>query len=396
VDENNQFYSSLEGILYDKAMKILLQCPLSKEGSVTIPSSVTTIDHGAFMRCSKLTTITIPSSVTTIRGKAFYGCGVTSIVIPPSVDSIAAMTFMNCTSLTSITIPSSVTAIGASAFCNCNRLPSIVIPSSVTSIGNFAFDNCESLKAVTIPSSVTSIGVELFNDCTASITVDSDNPVYSSLNNVIYNKDKTTLVQCPNTKTGKFTIPSSVTTIKDYAFWGCRWLTGIYIPSSVKSINNGAFAYSSYLTSITAANPVPVNITSTDHNFVPVFHDINKAICTLYVPAGSKSAYQAAEEWKDFINIVEDPKLPTLSKASGNEKQFTVFPNPTTGKVKLGLDQAPEKGTFLSVYDMTGKLILQQPIEREEQWIDLKGNPTGVYFISINTKNYHVQKIILK
>lgn len=393
VDENNQFYSSLEGVLYDKNKTILLQCPLSKEGSVTIPSSVTTIDHGAFMWCSKLSTVTIPSSVTTIRGKAFYGCGVTSIVIPSSVDSIAAMTFMNCTSLTSITIPSSVTAIGASAFCNCNRLPSIVIPSSVTSIGNFAFDNCESLTKIFIPSSVISIGSAAFSGCTALIEIDTNNPVYSSLNSVIYNKDKTTLIQCPTTKSGKFVIPSSVTSIESGAFWECRHLTSISIPSSVISIKNGAFSSSCYsLTSIIAANPIPIDLTSS----VNIFANINKSTCTLFVPVGSKSAYQAANEWKDFINIVEDPKLPTTLDATYNEKQFTVFPNPTTGKIKVSIEHSPAKGTYLSIMDITGRIVLKQLIQNKEVQMDLSGNPPGMYFIKTGLKDQIVQRIVLK
>jgi len=392
VDVNNQNYSSLDGVLYDKAQTTLIRCSKSKSGSLTIPPTVTTINNNAFLGCSYLTTVTIPSSVTSIGEKAFYSCHITSIVIPPSVTTIAANTFMNCTSLTLITIPSSVISIGDNAFCNCGRLPAIVIPSSVTTIGNLAFDGCRSLVNISLPSSVTSIGFGVFNGCTASINVDSNNPSYSTLNNVIYNKDKTKLIQCPDTKTGKFIIPSSVTSIGNAAFWGCMYLTTISIPSSVISINDGAFADCYGLTSLIAANPIPVNLTSSNS----VFGEINKTTCTLYVPVGSKSAYQAANLWKDFTNIVEDPKIPTGLAQLINPPQLTVYPNPTSGKVKLVFDQIPKETIQLVVTDLAGKMILKQIIQEKESWIDLSGNPPGVYLITTNLKNSKVQKVLLK
>ena len=136
----------------------------------------------------------------------------------------------------------------------------LIIPDSVTSIGSSAFSDCESLTSVTIPDSVTSIGNSAFYSCDSltSITVKEDNPNYSSDEyGALFNKDKTMLIQYPigNTRTS-YTIPDSVTSIDDYAFYDCTSLTSITIPNSVTSIGNGVFEDCTGLTSVTIGNSV--------------------------------------------------------------------------------------------------------------------------------------------
>ena len=175
------------------------------------------------------------------------------------VTSIVNGAFAGCDSLTSVTIPNSVTSIGNSAFLSCTSLTSVTIPDSVTSIGAYAFGNCESLTSVTIGNGVTSIGVEAFGSCSSltSITVDANNKYYSSADGVLFNKDKTELIQYPigNARTS-YTIPNSVTSIGDYAFYGCDSLTSVTIGDSVTSIGDGTFEYCKSLTSVTIPNSV--------------------------------------------------------------------------------------------------------------------------------------------
>ena len=244
--------------------------------SVTIPNSVRSVGDSAFYGCSSLTDVTISKSVTSIEREAFSGCSnLTSVTIPNSVTSIGDQAFSECSSLTSVTIPNSVTSIGKNAFDGCLNLTNLTIPNSVTSIGHFAFASCRSLPQVTIPNSITSFGHAAFAGCYSltvatiqngvtsigedafifcknlkEIKVSIENRVYSSLNGVLFNADKTELICCPEGKTGSYIIPDSVTRIGDKAFQLCRSLTRVTIPDSVTSIGYCAFCGCSGLTSV--------------------------------------------------------------------------------------------------------------------------------------------------
>ena len=167
--------------------------------------------------------------------------GAETVVIPDTIDgksvtSIGKYAFYYCSSLKSITIPDGVTEIGLGAFSGCTSLTNITIPSSVTSIGDYAFSGCKSL---------TAIGVEVGNNN------------YTSVNGVLFNKDKTELICYPAGKTDKsYNIPDSVTSIGDWAFIGCTSLTSITIPNGVTSIGDYAFYGCTSLTSITIPNSV--------------------------------------------------------------------------------------------------------------------------------------------
>ena len=129
---------------------------------------------------------------------------------------------------------------------------------SVTSIGNWAFASCERLTFVTIPKSVINIEYGPFTACInlKTIIVGADNPNYCSMDGVLFNKDKTQLIQYPGGKQGAYSIPSSVTSIGDEAFYLCLGLTSIDIPNSVTSIGIYAFTACMNLTSIVIGNGV--------------------------------------------------------------------------------------------------------------------------------------------
>ena len=228
--------------------------------SVTIGNSVTSIGVETFSNCTSLTSVTIGSSVTSIGNRAFSSCAsLTSVAIPDSVTSIGGGAFAGCSSLTSVTIPDSVTSIGETAFSHCSALTSVTIPSSVTSIGYSAFSGCDSLTSVAIPNSVTSIGNYAFCDCDSltKITVASGNPNYcSDSHGVLFNKNKTKLIQCPGGLKGSYTIPNSVTSIGSNAFSSCASLTSVMIPNSVTSIGSSAFSSCASLTSVMIGSSV--------------------------------------------------------------------------------------------------------------------------------------------
>ncbi len=132
-----------------------------------------------------------------------------------------------------------------------------MIPNSITNIGSSAFSSCTGLTNVTIGAGVTTIGSQALSYCTSltAIMVDPLNSAYSSADGLLFNKNQTTLIQCPGGKTGSYIIPNGVTTIADYAFQYCDGLASVTIPS-VTSIGSYAFYNCTDLTHVTVGSGV--------------------------------------------------------------------------------------------------------------------------------------------
>ena len=235
-------------------------------GALTIPNSVTNLSSQAFYGCSGLTgALTIPNNVTSIGSSAFRDCTgfAGSLTLPNNVNftSISSEAFYNCSGLTgSLTIPNSVEVVEGNSFYNCSGLTgTLTIGNSVASIGYGCFQNCdfssisfesnsslttlsgrvflgnESITSFNIPASVTSLESDMLRRCHSltTLTVDAGNTNYTSVNNVIFNSNLTTLFIYPAGVSGSYTVPSTVTELSPDCFSNSKLLTSVTLPDGI-------------------------------------------------------------------------------------------------------------------------------------------------------------------
>jgi hypothetical protein len=231
----NTCYCSVSNVLFNANQTTLIQYPAKGAPSYTIPNSVTNVAEGAFYY-AELTNLTFGANVQSIGSNALYGCDVLlKLTLDPSLVTIGDFAFA-ALNLTSFTLPAGVTSIGDCAFLGCGDMPVITIPASVTNFGSYVFRSCFDLT---------------------NIMVDPQNPDYSSVGGVMFNKAETTLVEYPEgIQAASYTIPHGVTNIGNGAFIVCLNLTNIVIPSSVTCIGTNAFGACFGLSSFTLPNSV--------------------------------------------------------------------------------------------------------------------------------------------
>lgn len=264
----NLHYSSEDGVLFNKDKTTLVKYPEGKTDSTyMMPSSVLAIGDSAFSGTTSLTIVTFDenSNLKIIGNRAFNSTTFLSkINIPSTVTDIGDYAFSHTTSLTSISFEenSQLLSIGEGAFSN-SAISSMNIPSNVSSIPQGLFRLSTSLINVSIPSKVIVIGDYAFSGTTSleRIDVNDDNQNYSSVDGVLFNKDKTTLLKYPESKTDSiYMIPSSVLVIGENAFNATKYLTTITFEedSKLTNISNGAFRENTTLVSIS----IPSSVTS--------------------------------------------------------------------------------------------------------------------------------------
>ena len=173
------------------------------------------------------------------------------------VTVISEWAFKDNETLTSVTIPGTVMSINDHAFWGCRALTDVVISDGVQNIGQSAFLYC-AMERISIPNSVVTIGSQAFNRCEklADISVEPENAGYSSLNGVLFDRDKTVVIRCPQAKFGAVELPDSVERIEEWAFMSCASLTAVSIGANVREIGKLAFSYCSGLKSIVIPDSV--------------------------------------------------------------------------------------------------------------------------------------------
>ena len=323
VDENNQYFTAKDDVIYNKDMTtLILYAPKKEDTSFSVHATVKTIDAYAF-QYSGLKAVTLPDGLEKIGYGAFISSSIESIKIPASVTNLGTLVFSKCKSLTSVVFEDSITIkeISDSAFSSASSLTSIEIPESVETIGSAAFSYCTSLKNVSISDKITRVGNDAFNNTAilksmlysngvkyldgwavdlkysvenivikegtkgledgffnfdsviktislpaslqyvgeqsflsseniVSVTVADNNNYYSSLDGILYNKEKTELIYYPKGKTDEsFTAPKTVKVIYDCAFYQSS-VKNVVLPEGLEKIGNSAFWSNKALESI--------------------------------------------------------------------------------------------------------------------------------------------------
>ena len=244
--------------------------------SVQVADGITAIPDHAFDGCETLVDVTLPQTVRTIGKGAFAQCvNLTQINLPEGVTTIGDYAFLMCRSLTRLTIPDSVTTIEGNPFrhlsaeiqvssgnpaisvidgvvfnkectrliaCPCDKAGTYEIPEGVLEIGANAFENCSDLTCVTIPASVAAIEGNPFDYAQLELTLSPENPNFSLIDGVLFDKTGTKLLVYPQGRPGDtYEIPAGTTEIGEFAFTGYQQLSAVTIPESVTTIASNAF-----------------------------------------------------------------------------------------------------------------------------------------------------------
>ena len=312
----------------------------------------------------RISKVVIEDGVKYIGTNAFLGFKMDSVVISEGVTRIGKAAFSSCTNLSVINIPIGVTRIEDNTFTFCKKLNSIILHTGITEIGSGAFA-FSTLTQLTIPSGVKKIGARAFSGCKnlSAIAVDPGNMNFTSVDGVLFDKAKTTLMQFPaGHKDSIYTIPNGTKKIGGHAFLGAQDLVAVTISADVKEIEEYPFKQVFRLKSLTVKweKPLSINENAFDLN-VP-------SNVTLTVPKGSKAAYAAAPVWKEFKQISES----TVGNVTLPEARIYA----AGGRLYLTLQTAAPVG----VYTLNGVLVRTFSAPAGETTVAL---PQGVYIVRV-------------
>jgi hypothetical protein len=307
VNPANPTYSSVSGILFDKAQQNLLVFPPGRGGSYAIPSGVLNLTSKSFNSCVSLTDLIVASSVTNLELNVFSGSGLTAIyfqgnapaiaspysLIPATAyylpgttgwsstlgnlptaqatdpdydfavtgDTIRLITYLGTNN--QVTVAGSifglnVTSLGSSVFSSHREVMNVILPPTLTNISTKAFSSCTNLTSMTIPANLVSLGDEVFFQCfhLTNITVDASNPVFSSAGGVLFNKTQTKLIQYPPGLGTSYTVPNGVLSLGYGSFEYSLGLTNVNLPNGLTNIDQSAFFVCSNLVSMAIPNSV--------------------------------------------------------------------------------------------------------------------------------------------
>ncbi len=282
VDPDNKYFHISQNLLMTTDNKTLLKYSGTEKAlRCSIPESVETINPHAFDNANVIT-VDIPDSVRTIGEYAFHNSTIKSVSLPDSIETIGKSAFQN-SNINSLTFPDSITVIEDNTFAYCCELKNVQLSKNLESIGSSAFFSCTMLESIVLPDSLKEIQTNAFSKSGVSGTINissylskisptafsytniaaydvsEDNTCYSSQDNILFDRDKTTVIHCPpqNSKTSVY-LPETVTKIENNAFYQCVNLKNITIPDSIKEIGSNTFYQCTSLKSV----KLPANLSA--------------------------------------------------------------------------------------------------------------------------------------
>ncbi|MDO4544191.1 MAG: leucine-rich repeat protein [Clostridia bacterium] len=367
VAEDNPYYKAVDGVLFSKDGKTLVQYPAgSPKVNYSVPVGTERIGAGAFYWSPTLQNVAIPEGVVSIGEYAFFSCmGITSFNLPDSLRKVEQRAFMDtgwmraqpdgflyldswmivykkgykiggatgdviiaegtkhiadqalfrCPDVQNIILPDGLITIGESAFADCNRYRrDIVIPDTVTTIGESAFSGCR-INQLTLSSSITEIPPNAFYNCDMSqvelppnlISIGTQAFMSNSILELVI-PDKVKNLEhsafYSNSSLKKVTLPEGLLTIGDYCFAGSHNLLEINLPESLTYVGEAAFAYAK-ITEVT----LPPKLTSISRGLFIQCNKLEKVV----VPAGVSSiGDEAFENCSALTEIIFEGAPPEL------------------------------------------------------------------------------------
>ena len=264
--------SSLKSVKFGSGLKSIADYAFYENSALNTVKftgvALTSIGYQSFYNTA-ITELDLSGADASIGTYAFYRCNSLETVKLSGVKTIGQNAFDNCRKLTSVELSENLTIIESGAFESCVALKNIDIPNKVTELNDNTFANCTSLKNVSIGSGCTSISSTAFLNANVieKITVAGDNANYSSVDGALLNKEKTSIVLYPKSKSGEFVIPDTVTSIADDAFDNAPKLTKVTIGENVKSVGTGAFRNCDSLATVIFKDSDTVQKTIGDYAF---------------------------------------------------------------------------------------------------------------------------------
>ena len=270
--------TGLTGLILNDSLSIIGPYAFSGcngiQGTVTFPENIS-IGHDAFRWCEGIEALVLPHNMyftdnSSLRGYVFVGCtGLTELDIPEGWTCIEQSNFAMCSNLQTVHLPESLTAIDGSSFSDCTSLSEINIPDGVTEIGNSAFSRCSSLTHIELPASLRTLGGLAFADCTSL--------------------------------SGELVVPDLVQRIDMATFRSCALLDRVVLGDSINYVAEPAFENTELDSLVIKAMTPPELRRMTTQGAWHFPTDI-----PIIVPCGTLEAYQNAEGWSDFTNMMED------------------------------------------------------------------------------------------